>query len=446
MHSHISQIIRAGALLAVVAPVMASAQQGGRLRVSTIERKPLNGACASLAGVPSELSRSPEGLALLRFKRELDGAATVFEQRGSTMEGMDAKRMFEMRRGVDSLMRVFVRYRNPDSVAAGSAAGAPSVRRDSMIIVDGRRVEGRAVSESMETAIKAIRPNIEITLRALDPQFAAGGVRAASAAPVTGYIGMTLSGAQIRMMSDSGNFTAHCDYPMIEAVDVGSPARKAGLAAGDTVIAYNGRDVVAQTVNYPQLLVPGKTVKVRVHRDGKSREVAVAVTERPLELAEHNVRWVPAPGTMRTPLPGGVMTGGVMLPARAPTGGSGSASGPQGGVIVRTVPAIPGMISPGAVSGSAAMFSAFGATMNAIDEEFAQALNIEQGVLVMRVVPGSLAAEAGLRTGEIIRAVNGAPVRELLPIQRAIAIPGARDVKLTVSGKDTPARIVTIRW
>lgn len=439
MHSHVSPFVRAGLLLAVVVPAIAEAQ-GTRatMRMAPMERKPLNGACASLAGVPSELTRSPEGLALLRFKRELDGAAVVFEQRGSTMEGMDAKRMFEMRRGVDSLMRVFVRYRNADSTPERMTAS----RRDSLVIIDGRRVEGRALSESMETAIKAIRPNIEITLRALDPQFAPG-VRAANVPQTTGYMGLTLSGAQIRMMSDSGSFTAHCDYPMIEAVDVGSPARKAGLAAGDTVIAYNGRDVVAQIVNYPLLLAPGKTVKVRVHRDGKSREVAVAVTERPVELAEHNVRWGPAPGTMRTPLPGGM--GATMMPARAPGSASGG-NGAQGGGTIRAVPAMPGMVSAGAVSNSATMFSALGATMNAIDEEFAQTLGLEQGVLVMRVLPGSFAAEAGLRAGEMIRAVNGTPVRELAPIQRALAIPGARDVKLTVSGRETAARIVTIRW
>jgi S1-C subfamily serine protease len=67
-------------------------------------------------------------------------------------------------------------------------------------------------------------------------------------------------------------------------------------------------------------------------------------------------------------------------------------------------------------------------------------------VLVMRVQPGTPASEAGLRAGEVILAVNGSPVRELPPIQRAISAAGVRDVKLTVSGRDTPPRIVTIRW
>ena len=89
-----------------------------------------------------------------------------------------------------------------------------------------------------------------------------------------------------------------------------------------------------------------------------------------------------------------------------------------------------------------------GAQLNAVDEEFAQSLGFEpgSGVLVMRVFPGTPAAEAGLRAGEMIRAVNGTPIRELPPIARAVNANSVRDVKLTVSGRDTPPRIVTIRW
>jgi S1-C subfamily serine protease len=59
---------------------------------------------------------------------------------------------------------------------------------------------------------------------------------------------------------------------------------------------------------------------------------------------------------------------------------------------------------------------------------------------------GSPSAEAGLRTGDLILAVNGVPTRELALLRRAINTAGARDVKLTVTRKDAPARIVTLRW
>ncbi len=397
------------------------------VRATVTARPPLNGACATLMNGPTELARTPEGMALLRFKRELEGVATVFEQRGAVVDGMDVRRMSEVQRGVDSLMRVFVRYRTAD----GSLGPTITVHRgDSNVVVNGKMIQSRALVESMDATLRGLRPNIEVTLRALEPQvaaFASAGARAVAKGSPAGYLGVSLSGSQIRIVSDSGIFTAHCDYPLIETVEVGSPARIAGLGAGDTIVAYNGRDVVAQAVNYPQLLVPGKVVRVRVRREGKVRDLPVTIatqTAEPSDAVEQQVRFIglnPSP-RMMLPFPFG------------PPWNLGD------GVVMRMTP------SPGVVSSSAGMLMVLGAHLNAVDDEFAQSLGLEPGVLVMRVQPGTPASEAGLRAGEVILAVNGSPVRELPPIQRAISAPGVRDVKLTVSGRDTPPRIVTIRW
>jgi S1-C subfamily serine protease len=227
------------------------------------------------------------------------------------------------------------------------------------------------------------------------------------------------------MVTDSGTFTAHCDYPMIESVDVGSPARKADLRAGDTVIAYNGRDVVALTVNYPQLLVPGKTIKVRVRRDGKSRELPVNVGERPVEFTDQTLRFVP--GTMRT----------------GPTARLGASGG---NVFFERVAPMPPSGAATVVASAMSLMVMQGAQLTVVEDEFAQTQNMEPGILVLRVQPGTPAAEAGLRAGEMIRALNGTPVRELLPIKRMLGTPGIREVKLTVSGRETPVRILTLRW
>ncbi|MBL0169739.1 MAG: PDZ domain-containing protein [Gemmatimonadaceae bacterium] len=423
--------MRAHTIFAVslwVIPLAVGHAQGSRSVIrTTTGRSSLNGACASLTSVPSELARTPEGQTLLAFKRELDGVATMFAQRGSAMEAMDARRMSEVQRGVDSLMQVFVRVRTGD----GTAGSTITVRRgDSTIVVNGRVLPAGVLGESMETAIKAIRPNVDVTLRAFEPQVAAFSAMregAAIKASPSGYLGVNLSGSQIRMVTDSGSFTAHCDYPMIEAVDVGSPARAADLRAGDTVVAYNGRDLVALTVNYPQLLVPGKVIRVRIRRDGKSRELPVTVGERPAESAEFNVRFMPAPGSMLTPVPARVGPGGVVRGAPLPTLANGT-------------------VGSFAFGANATTMVLLGAQVFAVDDEFAQTFGVEPGVLIMHVQPGSPAAEAGLRAGEMIRAVNGTPVRELPTIKRAISGSGVRDVKLTVSGRDTPVRIVTVRW
>jgi len=409
-------------------------------RITSSPRPPLGGACASLIDGPAELTRTPEGLALLRFKRELEGVRTVMsramttpgqgtEQRDVVIERMDVQRMSQVQRGVDSLMQVFVQYRTRD----GKPGATVTVRRgDSTMVVDGKVIDSRALVESMDASIKAVRPSIEVTLRALEPQvaaFSSAGARIVGSGSPSGYLGVSLSGSQVRLVSDSGIFTAHCDYPMIETVEVGSPARAAGLGAGDTILAYNGKDIVAQAVNYPQLLVPGKVVRIRIRREGKTRDVPVTVSGRTTDRADmaDNVRMI------------------ALAPApRAPQGFDFWQSfSLNDGAVVRMTPALP---SPAVISGSANMMTLLGAQLNAVDDEFARTLGLEPGVLIMRVHPGTAAAEAGLRPGEIIRAVNGTPVRELPFIARAVNAPNVRDVKLTVSGRDTPPRIVTLRW
>jgi len=102
------------------------------------------------------------------------------------------------------------------------------------------------------------------------------------------------------------------------------------------------------------------------------------------------------------------------------------------------------------VFGGPIMSSMFGAHMNTIEAELAESLGLEPGVLVMRVQSGSAASEAGLRAGEMIRAVNGVPVHDLATLQRIVNTVGAREVKLTVWGKggagtDRSVRIVTVK-
>lgn len=360
------------------------AQGVSTTRVVVGFRQPINGTCASMTAGPSELVRTPEGKAILRMKRELDGVSLAIERRGADVAGMDFRRITEVQRGVDSLLQMIARERGKNGTMP--PAIMMMLADSSTMIINGKMEHG-----PIEFRLRELQPQVADVARSVDR----------SAAP-TGYLGVSLSGSQIRLVTDSGSFTAHCDYPMIEAVDVGSPARIAGLSAGDTVIAYNGRDVVAQAVNYPQLLVPGRVVRVRVRRDGKARETPVTVAARPQSLTENVVRF----------------TRGVAAATLPPTSGFASST----------------------------LTMLFGAQLSAVDDEFAQTLGVEPGILILRVQPGTLAADAGLRGGEIIRAVNGAPVRDLSLLQRAMRVPGAHDVKLTVSGRDTPARIVVLRF
>ena len=87
-----------------------------------------------------------------------------------------------------------------------------------------------------------------------------------------------------------------------------------------------------------------------------------------------------------------------------------------------------------------------GAQLSVIDDEFAQSMGVEPGILVLRVPPGSPAADAGLKPGEVIRAVNGVPLRELTTLRGALAVPGVREVRLTVSARGAQPRIAVVRF
>ena len=56
--------------------------------------------------------------------------------------------------------------------------------------------------------------------------------------------------------------------------DSSGPAAQAGLQTGDTLLAYNGRDLRTDAVNRAALFVPKRTLRVRIKRDGRVREGA----------------------------------------------------------------------------------------------------------------------------------------------------------------------------
>lgn len=329
-------------------------------------------ACAELMAQPSALVGAPEGFALLRLKRELESAAFTFEM-SEPMEREQLQRIVQMQRGVDSLVRVVIE-RNADG------------------------------SEQRTMTVRMFGPDVPSVIRNLQPQVAALASEAEARvmrnhAGGVGYMGITLSGAQLRVVTPDGVMTSHCEYPMVETVDVGSPAARAGLAAGDTLLSYNGRDLTKLAINYPAMLVPGESVRVRVVKSGKARDVNVTV----------------APRAVEEPVRG-------MIFLRSPQG-------------------------PGPVGGSYAMPTGSlvlaGAQFSNVDEEFTQTLGLEPGVLILKVPPGTPAAEAGLRAGEVLRSVNGTAVRDVTTLRRLLQTSGPRP-QLQVQSGSAGTRLVVL--
>lgn len=426
-------------MLLLLLPLSSQAQnaaQGGGARVRTVA---VANACAELASSPSSLVLMPEGLALLRLKRELESAALTLERQ--PVRTNDVQRITQVQRGVDSLMRVMVRVQRDDGMPMpfgppmpsgpmGATVSASTTRRgDSVrVTVNGSPFDGRMFFEMTDSA-RGMMPQVAMIIRSLQPQVAAVSEAAEArlaemrpamgVAPIMGYVGVSLSGAQLRAVTPGGVMTSHCEYPLVESVDAGSPAERAGITAGDTLVAYNGRDVLQIAVNYPELFVAGQQVRVRVRRSGRARELPVNVVPRAEERAMVFVRSLSGEGA--SPTPGRIFVSQASVPPLPTAGVSGR-------------PGLPG----------AQLTTFAGAQFTTIDDDFAQTIGLDAGVLVLRAPMGTPAAEAGLRGGEIVRAVNGTPVRDAGALLRMLVNSG-HEARLLVQSRANGERVLTLR-
>ena len=131
-----------------------------------------------------------------------------------------------------------------------------------------------------------------------------------------------------------------------------SPAEKAGIKAGDLIVEANGKTIVdfGQLRSLVGLLRVGEEVDLKLYRDGKPKNISVKI-----------------------------------------------------GKDDKVATTITKDVSPRLA----------GATFAPLDDDTANAADIDSGVVVKDVKPDSAAARAGLRPGDIIIAVNRQPVESL---------------------------------
>jgi len=141
---------------------------------------------------------------------------------------------------------------------------------------------------------------------------------------------------------------------LVSQVVEGGPADKAGIETGDVIVEFDGK-TVADSNDLPRMVAPlpvGKTVPVKVLRSGKvvDREVKIGQLEEQKEEV--------ANASARKPL---------------------------------------------------------GMSVQNITPEIAKGLGLksETGVVVANVIPGSPAAKADIRSGDVIQQVNKKPVKDV---------------------------------
>lgn len=248
-----------------------------------------------------------------------------------------------------------------------------------------------------------------------------------------GWLGVTFSGSYTVEEDDKGKpVMRFSDYPVIEAVDPESPAERAGLAARDRLVALAGRDVVEGAEPFVSLLRPGRHLPMTVRRGRTTRTVMVVVGKRPdsdwPEWAWRPPMPAPAPPAARAV---------VVVPAMPPMAPEASmppmpdvAISPEGEVRVD-------IIGPG-------MSVIAGAQLQRVGE-LRDYFGVTDGVLVLRVLPGTPAQRSGLRGGDVILRAGGARISTPTSLARAMGRSDHRTVRLDIVRKKKKERVV-LRW
>lgn len=251
-----------------------------------------------------------------------------------------------------------------------------------------------------------------------------------------GWLGINVNGhPQEIQIRDGDLFLRFAEYPQVVSVDPESPAQRAGLKAGDLVMAYDGKDVRG-TLPMGSILLPGKQVTVRVRRAGDDRDLKMTVAAAPMHYqrrlaeqvaplppAEPYVRAATAPRTPRPPQ------------------GEAIVLGPRDVDVIRT---------PGGFAFSTYGNRAFvGAQLERITEEMSEVVRVSRGVLVMRLVPGTPAAQAGLKPLDVIVRAGDRDVATpaaLFEVVRALSEKSGQDEVVLEVMRGGAKRKVTVKW
>jgi membrane-associated protease RseP (regulator of RpoE activity) len=232
-----------------------------------------------------------------------------------------------------------------------------------------------------------------------------------------GYLGITFTCRARQSSGPDGLTIYHYGYPVVASVEPGSPAEAAGILAGDTILAYDSQSVLYRRIVLAKLLRPGTRLGVRVSRNGTLKDLEVRVTRRPptfVDMSAIGANAPPDPGPPLPPLAPSISrpanTASYPLPP-APPRGIGAPDGAPDAAVALEFHALDGP-SAGAVAGAEVVRT---------NADLRDALGVDGGLLVIQVTDGTAAAEAGIRSGDVIVSVDGSTVDAPITLARAIA-------------------------
>lgn len=233
----------------------------------------------------------------------------------------------------------------------------------------------------------------------------------------------------------------------------GSPADRAGIRAGDQIVRINGRDADANALNALRDLQPGDTVRLRVAAGDRNRErdfTVIAEAQPPQAIAMTRVR---------TPLMIGprdsVLTMARVFMDSAMRVLSDTTfffrldrDGPRAFVFPKD-----SLFDLHVFGGPDHAFqlrsrefefpdieflgarSVSGAEFTEINEGLGNYFGTNEGLLVLKVAPGTPAARAGLEPGDVITRVNGRDVGTVMQLRAEVVRARGEPVKLDILRK-----------
>lgn len=251
-----------------------------------------------------------------------------------------------------------------------------------------------------------------------------------------GYLGLNLT----NIFTVEGNAPKSLGTT-VTSVEPGSPAERAGFQRNDRILTLGGLDARERTPDIAAQLVPGRSVVVRVERNGAARDVTVPVAQRPESFGDSCGEFeralvpmvMPGPGRVIVEGPGGrsravVVEGTRLMMPRAETE-------QEMGLFV---------FGPGAMTNSARAFFA-GAEFRALDADWIEVLGVRQGVIVSAVANGSAAYASGLKGGDVVTAVDRSPVASPELLVQLLGTSDAREATLSVV-RAKERKTVTLKW
>jgi S1-C subfamily serine protease len=251
--------------------------------------------------------------------------------------------------------------------------------------------------------------------------------------PPTGWFGVRVSDEAIFNESGAAFFDR---YPVVSAVEPGSPAAKAGVRAGDVMLTFNSHDMRGSALKMGDWLKPGAPFELRLRRNDAIRVVRGTLARRPdgwdqLVIVQVSPLEPMGQGTGTMPV------GGVPQPGmRMRTVGAGAAPPP---------PRLPSVLVP-ALGLGGGIYPFAGAEFTALNSDLSDLLGVKpEGVFVTNVIDGSLARNAGLRGGDVVVMADDIKIQNPMDLVRAIRSADDQTVKLQIIRKRKPGTVV-LKW